>query len=128
MVGEMFKGLPANHRPPERPLVMAPRLIELCFQTAGLWEMGTLGRFGLPMHVDQVSVMRPPEAAEGHLYAVVTPNPERGTFDAEVVDSKGHRHVHMVGYRTVALPTTIDAQLLRPMQEVLSAVCDVEPV
>ncbi len=40
MVGEMAKGLPGNHKPADRPTLMAPRLIELCFQTAGLCEMG----------------------------------------------------------------------------------------
>lgn len=128
MVGEMYKGLPANHRPPERPLLMAPRLIELCFQTAGLWELAALGRFGLPLHVDQVVVMRPQEAAEGHLYAVVNPDRERGSFDAEVVDTKGHRHVHLVGYRTVEMPSTIEPELLEPMQKLMSDVCDVLPV
>ena len=40
--------LPANHSPAEQPLVMAPRLLELCFQTAGVWELGTQGRMALP--------------------------------------------------------------------------------
>jgi hypothetical protein len=38
--------LAANHLPSELPTVMAPRLIELCFQTAGLWEMGVAGPHG----------------------------------------------------------------------------------
>src|SRR5579859_6352114 len=38
VVGLMAKGLPANHLPSELSTIMAPRLIELCFQTAGLWE------------------------------------------------------------------------------------------
>ena len=40
---------------------MAPRLIELCFQTAGLWELGAQSRFGLPQDVQQVSLLRAPE-------------------------------------------------------------------
>ena len=51
----MAKGLPDNHHPSELPTLMAPRLIELCFQTAGLWEMGVQGRMGLPLHIDRVS-------------------------------------------------------------------------
>ena len=39
IIGLMAKNLPSNHYPPERPTLAAPRLIELCFQTAGLWEM-----------------------------------------------------------------------------------------
>ena len=51
VVGQMAETLPANHQPPERPVLVAPRLIELCFQTAGLWEITAEGRMGLPQHV-----------------------------------------------------------------------------
>ena len=73
----MAKGLPANHIPSELPTLMAPRLIELCFQTAGVWEMGVQGRMGLPQHVDRVSslLLPVPESADDRLYAVVTPDP-----------------------------------------------------
>ena len=59
IIGLMAKGLPANHLPSELPTLMAPRLIELCFQTAGLWEMGAQGRMGLPQHIDRVSLLLP---------------------------------------------------------------------
>ena len=51
IIGLMAKSLPSNHHPSERPTLAAPRLIELCFQTAGLWEMSVQGRMGLPLHV-----------------------------------------------------------------------------
>src|ERR1019366_2461056 len=38
-VGQFSKGLPNHHHPSESPLVMAPRLIELCFQAAALREV-----------------------------------------------------------------------------------------
>ena len=66
--------LPDNHLPAEPPLAMAPRLIELCFQTAGLWEMAVGHRMGLPQHVDSVRLYRRAEEARGPLYAVVTPH------------------------------------------------------
>jgi hypothetical protein len=99
---------------------MAPRLIELCFQTAGLWEMGVQGRMGLPQHIDRVSLLREPELAEGPLYAVVVPHPDRGSFDAEVVDSKGNRYLQLSAYRTVALPGGIDAESLKTLQANMS--------
>ena len=34
-VGQFSGTLPINHYPPDQPLAMAPRLIELCFQAAG---------------------------------------------------------------------------------------------
>ena len=39
VIGLFAQGLPPNHHPSELPTVMAPRLIELCFQTAG--SLGT---------------------------------------------------------------------------------------
>jgi hypothetical protein len=40
MVGLFAGGLGNNHHPAAQPTLMAPRLIELCFQTAGLWQLG----------------------------------------------------------------------------------------
>ncbi len=77
MVGELAKNLPGNHKPSDLPTLMAPRLIELCFQTAGLLEMGVHQRMGLPLHVEQVCWSRSPQLAEGPLYAVVTAWSER---------------------------------------------------
>jgi Polyketide synthase dehydratase N-terminal domain len=99
---------------------VAPRLIELCFQAAGLWEMGVQGRMGLPLHIDRVSLLRPTELVEGRLYAAVTPNPGRGSFNAEVVDAAGNRYVQLSGYRTVALPNAIEIELLKPLQALLA--------
>ena len=120
MVGLMAEDLPGNHQPSDQPTLMAPRLIELCFQTAGLWELGAQSRFGLPQDVHQVSLLRAPELAEGKLYAVVTPCPEDGTFDAEVVDTKGNRYLYLSGYRTAALPGSVDEETLKALQAILS--------
>ena len=49
-------------------------------------------RMGLPQHIDRVSLLRSPDLAEGRLYAVVTPDPAQGSFDAEVVDTAGNRY------------------------------------
>ena len=136
IVGQMAKSLPTHHQPPERPTTVSPRLIELCFQTAGLWEMSAQGRMGLPSHIHQVCV-RPASdpdgagvlAAEGHpeavnqdaavaertIFAVVTPDPEHGSFDAEVVDAAGNPYVHLRGYRTAALPNIIDSAPLKAL-------------
>jgi hypothetical protein len=119
IIGQMPEGLPNHHHPPERRTLMAPRLVELCFQTAGVWEIGVQGRMGLPRHVHQVSLWRAPETADGRrLYAVVIPDPDRGSFDAEVVDTAGNRYVHLSGYRTVALPNGVDAEPLKALQAV----------
>ncbi len=120
VVGEMAAHLPANHQPSDRPTLMAPRLIELCLQTAGVWEIGTTDKLGLPIHIQHVSWLNAPEAAENHLYALVTPHPELGTFDAEVVDATGKKYVQIDGYRTAALPTALDTETLKTLHQVVS--------
>ncbi len=123
IIGLMAKGLPANHLPSELPTLTAPRLIELCFQTAGLWEMGAQGSMGLPQHIERVSpslLLVAPESAETRLYAVVTPDRGRGSFEAEVVDTKGNRYLHLSGYRTVAVPGAVDAERLKALQAAIS--------
>jgi acyl transferase domain-containing protein/NAD(P)-dependent dehydrogenase (short-subunit alcohol dehydrogenase family) len=121
IVGLMANGLPYNHHPSCLPALMAPRWIELCFQTAGVWEMGGQGRMGLPQHIDRVSLLvRDPQRAEGRLYAVVTPNPREESFDAEVVDAKGNRYLQLSGYRTVEIPNAVDAERLKELQAAMS--------
>jgi hypothetical protein len=105
IIGEIASDLPANHHPPELATVIAPRLIELCFQTAGLWEMGVEGRMGLPLHVDEIRAGGgEDERVAGPLFAVVTPCAEQKSFSAQVVDSMGRCLLDFSGYRTVAIP------------------------
>jgi acyl transferase domain-containing protein/acyl carrier protein/NAD(P)-dependent dehydrogenase (short-subunit alcohol dehydrogenase family) len=120
VIGLMAKDLPSDHYPSELPTLMAPRLIELCFQTAGIWELGVQGRMGLPRHVHEVSIFRAPNLADGRLYAVVTPDPSQGTFDADVLDTNGNLYLRLTGYQTVALPNSVDAERLKILQEVMS--------
>ena len=118
IVGKMAGSLPGNHVPPDKPTVIEPRLIELCFQTAGLWEMSALGKLGLPQQVQQVSLLRTAETAHGNLYAIVTPKAEGAIFDAEVVDTSGNQYLQLRGYRTVALPASVDAEPLKALHAV----------
>jgi hypothetical protein len=112
--------LPANHYPPELPAIIEPRLIELCFQTAGVWELGLHSRMGLPQHVREVSLLRAPTLADGRLYAVVTPDAVHASFDAEVLDEKGNCYLRVLGYQTVALPDSVDPKRLKNLQTILS--------
>ncbi len=120
LVGEMSSHLPQNHQPSERPTLIRPRMIELCFQTAGLWQMAAQGRMGLPWKVQQVTTLTAPKPNGEKIYAVVTPHPDEGTFDAEVVDANGTRYLRLGGYRTVELPDNVDAEPLKELQNVLS--------
>jgi NAD(P)-dependent dehydrogenase (short-subunit alcohol dehydrogenase family) len=115
VVGLMAGDLPPNHQPAELPTLMTPRLIELCFQTAGLWELGTEGRMALPLHVDRV-VRYPGADDPGHLAAVVHPRANGDGVDAEVVDEHGRVRITLEGYRTVELPSPIDEAALAPLR------------
>jgi hypothetical protein len=121
VVGLLARGLPANHHPSELETIVAPRLIELCFQTAGVWELGVQGRMGLPRHVDQVSVFPMPKTSDRRLYSVVTPDEVRGSFNAEVLDEKGNCYLRLSGYQTVALSEGIDKENLKSLQAIISA-------
>jgi NAD(P)-dependent dehydrogenase (short-subunit alcohol dehydrogenase family)/acyl carrier protein len=115
MTGKMALDLPDNHYPPEQPLLVAPRLIELCFQTAGLWELISQGRMGLPYHAGRVSCFGATETDHTPLFAVVRPNLEDGSFDAVVVDSSGNLYLKLQNYRTVALSGIVDTTPLKSM-------------
>ena len=118
IVGQMSEDLPGDHNPEQGPTLIAPRLIELCFQTAGLLEISEHNRMGLPLYVHHVSWSRPPELPVGPLFAVVTPDVAGEKFDAEVVDTQGHRYLRLTGYRTVTLPDNVDAKPLHALQHV----------
>jgi len=100
IVAELNSKLPPNHLPGHLPLTASPRLIELCFQAAGVWEMALQQRMGLPLHIDRVSLLRTADSAVGPLYAVVTAGANPGSFDAEVVDAEGNCYVSLSGYRS----------------------------
>ena len=63
VVAQFERDLPENHRPAEQPLLIAPRLIELCFQTAGLWELSLHDHMGLPRYVGRGAII--PRAGDG---------------------------------------------------------------
>ena len=116
IVGRFAGALPADHDPVEVPLELAPRLIELCFQTAGVWELGTTGRMGLPTHLDRMFRFGP-TVEDGPLWAVVTPR-EHGV-DAEIVDGDGRVRLRIEGYRTSEMPGELPAEALAPIRDAM---------
>jgi hypothetical protein len=102
----MVHGLPPNQSPANAASLMAPRLIELCFQAAGILEVSRDSVLGLPTAFAAARTYRQAEEADGErLYAVVTRREEGGAaYDAKVVDGRGRVYVELEGYRTVSLP------------------------
>jgi hypothetical protein len=119
VLGRLAADLPPDHEPADEPMMAAPRLIELCFQTAGVWELGTRGRMALPTHLDRV--IRYADAdAPGKLFAVVRPREDGSAIDARVVDEQGHVRVLLQGYRTIELPGAPDAEALEPIRSAMN--------
>ena len=105
-VAELAGDLPANHAPEGQTVLAAPRLIELCFQAAGLWEAGREGRMALPTHVDRVVVLDPAgESGDGPL--VVAARQGESGFECTVTGPSGNVAVRLEGYRTVELPVPL---------------------
>ncbi len=120
MCGEWDDDVPAGTEPADAALVTVPRWLELCFQTAGVWEIGTTGTMALPMHLDRVEFAT--GAAEGaDVVAVVTPAAGAGA-DAVVADDDGRVLVRLAGYRTIQLPGALGDDVVAPLR---AAVADV---
>jgi hypothetical protein len=104
-VARMAADLGPNTDPANAASVMAPRLIELCFQTAAWWSIQRKGNMALPAGYDAVTTFRQPREANGQrLYATVTAIDNGDRYDAQVVDEAGNVYVKLTGYRTVEMP------------------------
>ena len=115
VVGLFASHLPPNHDPASAPTLVSPRLIELCFQTAGMWELATKARMGLPYRVGSLSILKQPDMKSARLQSVVIPK-AGGDFDAHVVDDKGDVYLTLHGYRTMEMPDQVEDSLLEPLR------------
>ena len=121
VIGKLADSLPDNHEPPELPTRMAPRLIELCFQTAGMYELGVEDRYGLPSRISMVQKLRDVDSTDRPLYSVVRHHGNGKGFDAEVVDEHGGVYMRLRDYRTAELPGAAAAVRTEPIKAVFSA-------
>jgi acyl transferase domain-containing protein len=116
-VGRLSADLPAGHVPQADLCATQPRLAELCFQTAGLWEIATTGQMPLPAHIDRVVAVGAPQPGVA-LFAVAHPA-SNGGFDCRVVNASGDVLVRMDGYRTVQVGPLAD-DLAAPIRSAIS--------
>jgi NAD(P)-dependent dehydrogenase (short-subunit alcohol dehydrogenase family) len=117
--GLLADGLPPNHAGPA-DTVTDPRLVELCFQTAGVWEIAADGSMALPTRIDRVVPGIRAAHASGPLQAQITPNGEGG-FDAVVVDGEGSVVLRLEGYRTIQMPGSLGDDMLAPLRSGMGA-------
>jgi 3-oxoacyl-(acyl-carrier-protein) synthase len=105
VVGTMRTSLPADTTNPNSSSMVGPRMVELCFQTAGVWEIGQTGQMGLPSAVERVTVFDP--APNGKpVVAELQPHPSQDalSFDMRVRDDEGKVYLTVQGYRTSRIP------------------------
>jgi len=107
-------GLPAQV---DAPVLIAPRLIELCFQTVGLFEAGTDGHLALPLHVGSVRLNGSPQERAGSVATAVRDG--HGGFTCAVHADDGTLVLRLDGYRTVPLPDPPPADVIAPMRSVM---------
>ena len=101
----------------DEPVLIGPRLVELCFQTVGLFEAGTDGVLALPLHVDAVHLNGEPTERAG---LVATARPDgHGGFICVVRDNEGRLVLRVDGYRTVPLPEPPPANIVAPIRSVM---------
>jgi hypothetical protein len=102
MVGVWRRGLPDDTAPAGGASVLGPRLVELCFQTAGLWELEAKHRLGLPHALGSLAVYAPPPP-ETALFAVVKALDDGARFEGCVVDEAGRVCLAFSDYQTIGL-------------------------
>jgi hypothetical protein len=101
----------------DEPVLTAPRLVELCFQTVGLFEAGADGHLALPLHVDALRLNGSPRERAG--LAATARRDGHGGFDCAVLDENGTLVLRLDGYRTVPLPDPPPADVIAPLRSVM---------
>jgi len=100
--------------------VTLPMLVELCLQTAGVWEIGKTGVLALPRSIERLDIYRTSIPRQSSLFAEVEPvqtgdHPMK--FDARVVDGKGKVYLELKGYQTEPLPYPVEPELLSTLTQ-----------
>jgi hypothetical protein len=120
VLGKLNKNLPSFLHT-DHALLSTPTLVELCFQTAGIWEIGKTGTMALPRSIESLTLYR--QSVNGaSIYAEVKPvQTDAGDlhFDARVVDSKGRLYLELKDYRTTPLADSVEKDLLAPLMELV---------
>ena len=99
--------------------LIPPLLVELCLQTAGVWEIGKTGVMALPAAIDEVVVHRS-DTNGSPLYAEMMPRKgAEMVFDGRVLDAQGNVYIEMHGYHTTQFSKLGEESLLAPLRQVV---------
>ncbi len=96
-------------------------LVELCLQTAGIYEIGSSGALSLPHSIGDLKIYE--NKINGlPIFAEVTPQLHKNgslSFDARVIDENGHIYLELKNYQTSPLPYGIEKELLFPIKKMM---------
>jgi hypothetical protein len=118
--GTMRTPLPSDTTNPNSTSMVGPRLVELCFQTAGVWEIGQTGQMGLPLVVERVTVFDPaPNGKDVVAELQAHPGVDALSFDMRVRDDEGKVYLTVEGYRTSRIPGGLPDEALGHFRSVI---------
>ncbi len=98
-----------------------PTLVELCFQTAGIWEAGATGVLALPQSIGNLHIYRD-DIRDTAIFAEVTPlrtTDGNLSFNARVIDADGNIYLEIKNYHTSPLPYAAEPELIAPLKVLL---------
>jgi malonyl CoA-acyl carrier protein transacylase len=100
--GLLPQTLPADADPKDAAWLTMPRLVELCFQTVGIWEMTNKRWLALPMALTRLDVHGTPTLG-ARVWTQISAIDGGASFEARVQEETGRALLTLQGYRTVAL-------------------------
>lgn len=103
------------------PYSAIPQLVELCFQTAGLWEAGIQQYLGLPLSMAKLKIYQPVVDFTRQIYAEVLPiitADNQISFDAKVFDADGLILLEIENYQTFPLPYALKPEHVEPCKAI----------
>jgi hypothetical protein len=94
--------------------VAAPRLIELCLQTAGLWEVAVLGRMRIPKQIGRIVLYEKVDEYSTELTAAA----RKGRHGINIIlfDNEGRICVEVIDYLTAPLPFPVDENAIKKIK------------
>jgi NAD(P)-dependent dehydrogenase (short-subunit alcohol dehydrogenase family) len=117
-LGILRQPLPCLFTSEEIHAITAPRLLELCFQTAGLIEIGLTKKLGLPSSIESLEFFETADD-KGPSRAQVRFSEHQGNmrFEAVVLSDDGRKLMQVSGYRTSAIPSAFPDNIWAPLHE-----------
>ena len=104
----------------------SPRLVELCLQAAGLYEVAASGRMRIPSSIERIVWHSPDRRDSGDGLAAVVERvlDEDGepAYDAAVIDLDGRVRLSVFGYRATDFSQPVDQVALADVRSALGPV------